>query len=132
MPSAGGNSPAQVAVLEERIQHILDAIDGLNGRVEARMDDITRRLDGLDARMVALERCQTRDGVEQSSRLDAAWRRIDEHSAALAASAEDRKHLGLRVSQVEDRLRLVYWLMGLIGATTVVAIVGGVLNLVMR
>lgn len=120
------------AVLESKLAGLSNNLDQFLTRFEARMEEISSRLNQLDVRMQSLENCQTKGETLLSARLDAAWRKLDEHDRIAADSVSDRKCLTAKVLELESRMKLVYWLMGLIGGAVVLAIVGAVMTLVLR
>lgn len=126
MAAAGG---ASIEVLEERVQHIVETI---KTQIEAGMDAINRRLDGLDGRMLALENCQTKEVAVSGERLNAMEKKLLDHDQIARDSVADRKNLGSRVQELESRMKLVYWIMGTIAGVVIVALTGALVALVLK
>ena len=96
------------------------------------METITRRLEGLDGRMLALEKCQVQETTVTGGRVDGMEKKLAEHEATLKESINDRKLLTMRVQDLESRMKLVYWIIGTVAGVVIVALTGALIALVLK
>lgn len=109
----------QVAVLETRLEHFAETLE----RIEKSMEAINKRLDRLDQQMQLYEKNEAGCQTLISARVDAAWRKIEEHDREVIISRTERAELKSRTQEVESRMKLVYWFFGLVGTAVVLDIV---------
>lgn len=111
--------------MSERM-NITQQIAGFATRLEQVARDIAEikaMLQQVDERVRALERSEAGEHPLLNSRIDAAWRRIEEHERKI----EDIKQV---VARLEHSNRLMAWLGGILGSTLVAWLLVQVLQLI--
>ena len=90
-------------------------------RIEAGFSRIEKRISDIDDRLRNTEMVNAQFLAPTGTRLDAAWRKIDEHSAALSELQRDLAQLTSSVRQLESILR---WFLGIITSILGAILVG--------
>jgi chromosome segregation ATPase len=98
-------------------------INALGERMDAGFREIKEMLQPLERRVRDIEQREDRSQPLTQSRLDAAWRKIDEHSA-------DLKALNETIVQLKQTNKILSWLGGLLGSAIILWVIGQLLGLI--
>lgn len=90
-------------------------------RIEAGFSRLERRITDIDERLRQAEMRDASFSAPTGAKLDAAWRRIDEHTTALVELQKDLMQLTASVRQLESILR---WCLGIITSLLTALLVG--------
>lgn len=106
------NLQSQITELSARVNQIASGIDDIKAMLR-QMEERVRRLENNEAGAHPL----------MESRIDAAWRKIDEHDKRLDTLTQ-------MVSKLDQSNRLMAWLGGILGSTVLIWLVTQILQVV--
>ena len=95
-------------------------IDNIGARMDKGFDELKMMLGGYDGRLRDLEKSDASSHPVMESRLDAAWRKIDEHTAFIVAAQKTAD----QALQVANKLESVAkWILGIFTLVLVALII---------
>ncbi len=92
--------------------------------------EMKEMLTGIDSRVRRLENSEAGCQPLVNARLDAAWRKIEEHSADIEELEKAQKSLLETISELKQANRILTWIGGLLGSAVVLWVVSQLLALV--
>ena len=98
-------------------------ITALGDRMEQGFAKLETIMTGVEGRVRGLEQREAGCQPIISSRLDAAWKTIDEHTAEI-------KRLSDAILELKQTNKILTWLGGLMGGATVLWLLGNLLGLI--
>jgi hypothetical protein len=107
-------------------------IDGIGVRMDKGFDELKSMLGGYDGRLRELEKSDASSHPLMESRLDAAWRRIDEHTTAIGISQKTADMALMVANKLES---ISKWMLGILTAVIVafvVAVITGRVELIIK
>ena len=117
MPAA-----ADGRVTNTNLQSQITELSARVNQIACGIDDIKNMLKQVEERVRKLENNEAGAHPLMESRIDAAWRKIDEHDKRLDTLAQ-------MVSKLDQSNRLMAWLGGILGSTVLIWLVTQILQL---
>jgi hypothetical protein len=116
-------APSQQTALQKQI-------DDLGVRMDRGFEELKGLMIGYEGRLRGIE---TREAGCQpiiNSRMDAAWKAIDVHSADIKAHTEDIQSMKQTIVELKRTNALLSWIGGLSGSAIIVWLIGQLLGLI--
>ncbi len=104
-------------------------ITALGARMEAGFSDIKDLVRGTEARVRELETREAACNPMMNSRVEAAWRQIDEHKTQMKDLRTDVDTQAQSITQLKEQNKLLLWLVTIEGAAVITWAVTQVLNM---
>jgi len=105
-------------------------ISDLSAQMREGIGEIKVTLKSIDERVRALENNEAGAHPLIDSRIDAAWRKLDEHDKRITTLTDTVIEMKQTDAQLQHTNRLLAWLGGLLGSAVVLWLVGQILSLV--
>ena len=97
----------------------------LSERMDRNFGEVKAMLQGFDERLRSLENREAGCQPMVQSRIDAAWRKLDDHDTKISAANTNHLHL---MNQVKNLYSILNWILGIltliIGAVAVALVTG--------
>lgn len=87
-------------------------IDGLGERMERGFDEIKTIMRGFDDRVRGVETQQAGCGPMLNSRMDAAWRQIDQHEMDLKTLKDVLQNQATAIQELTQTNKILRWILG--------------------
>jgi DNA repair exonuclease SbcCD ATPase subunit len=105
-------------------------ISDLSAQMREGIGEIKVTLKSIDERVRALENNEAGAHPLIDSRIDAAWRKLDEHDKRITTLTDTVIEMKQTDAQLQHTKKLLAWLGGLLGSAVVLWLVGQILSLV--
>lgn len=105
-------------------------IDAMWDRMEKGLEEIKAMLRANEERLRALENRESSCQPLIQSRLDAAWKMIDELKAANELQRKTNEDLHKLITGLQSKVALIMWVFGLVGGGTITWLLAGLLGLI--
>jgi chromosome segregation ATPase len=105
-------------------------ISDLSAQMREGIGEIKVTLKSIDERVRALENNEAGAHPLIDSRIDAAWRKLDEHDKRITTLTDTVIEMKQTDAQLQHTNKLLAWLGGLLGSAVVLWLVGQILSLV--
>ena len=105
-------------------------ISDLSAQMREGIGEIKVTLKSIDERVRALENNEAGAHPLIDSRIDAAWRKLDEHDKRITTLTDTVIEMKQTDAQLQHTNKLLAWLGGLLGSAVVLWLIGQILSLV--
>jgi len=103
-------------------------LNSLGERMEKNFDEVKAMMNGFDSRVREIEKGEAGCQAIVTSRLDAAWKKLDEHTDSLKDIEKIVQDQLLIVSQLIESQKqikdILKWVLGIVTAVIVVVVIG--------
>lgn len=105
-------------------------LNNLGDRIDKGFSELRETIMGYEARIRILENTQAGCQPLMTSRIDAAFRKIDEHTTKIEALTEANQQLKQIITELQHSNKILTWLGGLLGSALLLWLVNQLLVLI--
>lgn len=104
--------PGEIIMTEGTLRGLQDQINSLGNRMEKGFDELKQIVSGFDKRVRDVELKEANCNPILTARVDAAWRKLDEHDAVLKEMDKAMEELKKTISELVSTNKILKWLLG--------------------
>lgn len=104
----------EIIMTEGTLRGLQDQINSLGNRVEKSFDELKQIISGFDKRVRDVELKEANCNPILTSRVDAAWRKLDEHDAVLKEMDKALEELKNSISELVNTNKILKWILGIL------------------
>ena len=115
--------PGEIVMTENEILVLQTQINSLGTRMEKGFDEIKSIVSGFDVRVRNVELKEANCNPMLTSRVDAAWRKLDEHETTMKEFEKTFDELEKTVNELVSTNKVLKWILGVLTALLVALLI---------
>jgi chromosome segregation ATPase len=106
--------PGDFIMADGELRGLQEQINSLGTRMEKGFDELKSIVSGFDKRVRDVELIQANSNPILTSRVDATWRKLDEHDGALKDLDKEIEDIKKTISELINTNRILKWILGVL------------------